>query len=67
MAQLSAESRHLAREFLDVPHKFSVAGWAASAQERRREDDLCDAVCTLGRGVELNLSPDGFSGLNVAR
>lgn len=58
---LSAELRHLAREFLDAPQRLGVDYWLASADERRWGDGLGDAVCTEGRGVQLNLELVGKS------
>jgi hypothetical protein len=60
---LSAESCHLAREFLDAPQKQVVVRRLANARERGRGNSLDDAVCTVCRGVQLDLWMASKSGL----
>jgi hypothetical protein len=58
---LSAENRHPAREFFDAPQKLVVVRRLANARERG--NSLDDAVCTVGRGDQLDLWMAGKSGL----
>jgi hypothetical protein len=60
---LGTESHNLAREFLDALQKLVIVRRFAKSLEREWGDNLDDAVCTVDRGVQLDLWKAGKSGL----
>jgi hypothetical protein len=60
---LNVECPRLAREFLDASQKLVTVRRLAHSRECGRGNSLCDAVCTVGRGIQLNLWMAGNSGL----
>jgi hypothetical protein len=59
----SAESRHLARQFLCVPQEFGIVRRLANDRERGWGSSFGGVVCTLGSGVQLEIWMAGKSGL----
>jgi hypothetical protein len=55
---------HLVAEILDALQERRVVAGLANTCRYRRGQGLGDAVCTAGRGVQLNLMLTGESGLN---